>query len=65
MLTPAERERAHNEAVQEARDTLVLERLDHIIRLLTEIRDNTSSPVNAASAASQLPSASPPGAASN
>lgn len=44
MLTPQERERALVTASQEVRDKEVLERLDKIIGLLTEIRDNTPPP---------------------
>jgi len=42
MLTPAQREHAVTEAAQAVRDKELLQRLDKIIELLTEIRDGTT-----------------------
>ena len=41
MLTPSEREQAVAAAAQAVRDKEVLDRLDKIIELLTEIRDSS------------------------
>ena len=44
MLTPSEREQAIAATAQAVRDKQVLDRLDKIIELLTEIRDGNRPP---------------------